>query len=164
MRTSFRKILLRPPPPPLPIEGPGDGTPTQDCEAAFQVTQIPFSQYISPGEPTQSPLLGTQTIPIGPGLPLLSQFPPFSEQSCGVKIPVPSASGSPPTLLSVAELQTNENTNLLLRQYFPRGTDLAPMTQAQLDQVSLRLNQRPRKTLGFETPADKLQASVASTI
>jgi len=59
---------------------------------------------------------------------------------------------------------TNENTNLLLRQYFPRGTDLAPITQAQLDQVSLRLNQRPRKTLGFETPAAKLQASVASTI
>ena len=59
---------------------------------------------------------------------------------------------------------TNENTNLLLRQYFPRGADLAPITQAQLDQVSLRLNQRPRKTLGFETPADKLQASVASTI
>jgi hypothetical protein len=42
---------------------------------------------------------------------------------------------------------TNENTNLLLRQYFPRGTDLSPITQAQLDQVSLRLNQRPRKTL-----------------
>jgi len=47
---------------------------------------------------------------------------------------------------------TNENTNLLLRQYFPRGTDLSPFSQAQLDQVSLRLNQRPRKTLGFETP------------
>jgi len=58
---------------------------------------------------------------------------------------------------------TNENTNLLLRQYFPRGTDLAPITQAQLDQVSLRLNQRPRKTLGFQTPASKLQASVAAT-
>jgi IS30 family transposase len=52
---------------------------------------------------------------------------------------------------------TNENTNLLLRQYFARGTDLSPITQAQLDQVSLRLNQRPRKTLGFETPASKLQ-------
>ncbi len=59
---------------------------------------------------------------------------------------------------------TNENTNLLLRQYFPRGTNLSPLTQAQLDQVSLRLNQRPRKTLGFQTPASKLQASVASTI
>src|SRR5499433_818836 len=57
-----------------------------------------------------------------------------------------------------------ENTNLLLRQYFPRGTDLSPITQAQLDQVSLRLNQRPRKTLGFQTPASKLQASVASTV
>ena len=59
---------------------------------------------------------------------------------------------------------TNENTNLLLRQYFPRGTDLAAITQAQLDQVELRLNQRPRKTLGFQTPASKLQASVASTV
>jgi IS30 family transposase len=59
---------------------------------------------------------------------------------------------------------TNENTNLLLRQYFPRGTDLAPISQAQLDQVSLRLNQRPRKTLGFQTPASRMQASVASTV
>jgi IS30 family transposase len=59
---------------------------------------------------------------------------------------------------------TNENTNLLLRQYFPRGTDLSAITQAQLDQVELRLNQRPRKTLGFNTPASKLQASVAPTI
>jgi hypothetical protein len=48
---------------------------------------------------------------------------------------------------------SNENTNLLLRQYFPRGTDLSAYSQAQLDQVSLRLNQRPRKTLGFQTPA-----------
>ena len=59
---------------------------------------------------------------------------------------------------------TNENTNLLLRQYFPRGTDLSGYSQAQLDQVSLRLNQRPRKTLGFQTPASNLQASVASTV
>ena len=57
---------------------------------------------------------------------------------------------------------TNENTNLLLRQYFPRGTDLAPISQAQLDQVALRLNQRPRKTLGFQ--AARLQASVVSTV
>ena len=59
---------------------------------------------------------------------------------------------------------TNENTNLLLRQYFPRGTDLTPISQAQLDLVALRLNQRPRKTLGFQTPASRLQASVASTV
>jgi IS30 family transposase len=55
------------------------------------------------------------------------------------------------------ERGTNENTNLLLRQYFPRGTDLSPLSQAQLNQVSLRLNQRPRKTLGCETPASKLR-------
>jgi IS30 family transposase len=58
---------------------------------------------------------------------------------------------------------TNENTNGLLRQYFPKRTDLSDYTQAELDKVALRLNQRPRKTLGFETPASRLQASVAST-
>ncbi len=59
---------------------------------------------------------------------------------------------------------TNENTNRLLRQYLPKRTDLSGYTQSQLDKIALRLNQRPRKTLGFETPASKLHASVASTI
>ena len=58
---------------------------------------------------------------------------------------------------------TNENTNGLLRQYFPKGTDISGYSQAYLDKIALRLNQRPRKTLGFKTPADKLQASVAMT-
>ena len=58
---------------------------------------------------------------------------------------------------------TNENTNGLLRQYFPKRTDLSGYSQAELDEVALRLNQRPRKTLGFQTPADRLQASVATT-
>jgi IS30 family transposase len=58
---------------------------------------------------------------------------------------------------------TNENTNGLLRQYFPKNTDLSVYSQADLNKVALRLNQRPRKTLGFETPASTLQASVAST-
>ena len=58
---------------------------------------------------------------------------------------------------------TNENTNGLLRQYFPKKTDLSAYSQSELDKVALRLNQRPRKTLGFETPASKLQASVAPT-
>lgn len=53
---------------------------------------------------------------------------------------------------------SNENTNGLLRQYFPRGTDLASISQAHLNAIAMRLNQRPRKTLGFETPADRLQA------
>lgn len=58
---------------------------------------------------------------------------------------------------------TNENTNRLLRQYFPKGTDLSVHSQTALNQVAQRLNQRPRKTLGYETPADRLQASVATT-
>jgi IS30 family transposase len=51
---------------------------------------------------------------------------------------------------------SNENTNGLLRQYFPRGTNLSNISQAQLNAIALRLNQRPRKTLDFETPADRL--------
>ena len=58
---------------------------------------------------------------------------------------------------------SNENTNGLLRQYFPKGTDLSVHSQAVLDKVALQMNQRPRKTLGFATPADTLKASVAPT-
>ena len=58
---------------------------------------------------------------------------------------------------------TNENTNRLLRQYFPRGTDLSAHSQTELNRIAQKLNQRPRKILGYETPADRLQASVAST-
>ena len=57
---------------------------------------------------------------------------------------------------------TNENTNRLLRQYFPKGADLSVYSQAELNKVARKLNQRPRKTLGYKTPADKLQASVAA--
>lgn len=52
---------------------------------------------------------------------------------------------------------TNENTNRLLRQYFLKKTDLSIHTQKDLDLVAERLNTRPRKTLGFKTPADKLE-------
>lgn len=58
---------------------------------------------------------------------------------------------------------SNENTNGLLRQYLPKTADLSTFSQSELDQIALRLNTRPRQTLGFQTPADKLQASVAST-
>jgi IS30 family transposase len=58
---------------------------------------------------------------------------------------------------------SNENTNPLLRQYFPKGTDLSIYTQAQLNKVARQLNERPRKTLEYATPAYKFQACVAAT-
>ena len=58
---------------------------------------------------------------------------------------------------------TNENTNGLLRQYLPKGTDLAGYTQAQLNAIARELNTQPRKTLGYRTPADILAETVAST-
>ncbi len=57
---------------------------------------------------------------------------------------------------------SNENTNGLLRQYLPKGADLSKYSQAQLDAIALRLNTRPRLTLGFQTPAAKLAEIVAS--
>jgi IS30 family transposase len=58
---------------------------------------------------------------------------------------------------------TNENTNRLLRQYFPKGTDVSCYSKKDLDNVALMLNLRPRKTLGFLTPFDKLNQVVAMT-
>jgi IS30 family transposase len=58
---------------------------------------------------------------------------------------------------------SNENTNGLLRQYFPKGLDLSTFSQAKLNSVARQLNERPRKTLDFETPIERYRQAVAST-
>lgn len=57
---------------------------------------------------------------------------------------------------------SNENTNGLLRQYFPKGIDLSSYSQAKLNAIARQLNERPRKTLNYETPAQRFHQSVAS--
>ena len=57
----------------------------------------------------------------------------------------------------------SENTNGLLRQYLPKGTDVSNLTQLELDAIAAKLNTRPRRTLGFRTPAATLEEAVAMT-
>jgi IS30 family transposase len=68
-----------------------------------------------------------------------------------------------PGTYKIVHVDFNENTNGLLRQYFPKGMDLSNIHQNRLNAVARRLNERPRETLQFRTPAEKFSECVAST-
>lgn len=74
-----------------------------------------------------------------------------------------SLTGTDRLSLEVPRKEMTQSTNGLLRQYFPKGTDLSGYSQAKLNAIARRLNERPRKTLNFDTPAERFHQAVALT-
>ena len=79
-------------------------------------------------------------------------LPTGADEAGGPPLKVLRDLGQPPPW----QRGTNENTNGLLRQYFPKGTDLGKLTALELDQIANELNDRPRKRLGFYKPTERL--------
>jgi len=92
-------------------------------------------------------------------LQLVQEGMSYKEAAATVGINVPVYFCNP---ASPWQRGSNENTNGLLRQYFPKGTDLSAHTPEHLNTVAAELNSRPRKTLGWETPAERLSKLLAA--